>query len=203
MTLFAAIMLGLYRRERTGLGSKVSTSLMAAGAWANSVDIQAKLCGARFPQRKPGERPINPLIAAYPSSDGHAMIIVLLDPEREFSRLCRALGEPELATNPLFADAEARKENAAELYAVLQSQFETRPLSEWRREISHARYQMVAAADARRSGARSADARLRCDRNFDYPGTALRNGDSPIFVAKSAKRLRKRRPTTERIRGRF
>jgi crotonobetainyl-CoA:carnitine CoA-transferase CaiB-like acyl-CoA transferase len=83
MTLFAAIMLGLYRRERSGLGSKVSTSLMAAGAWANSVDIQAKLCGARFPQRKPGERPINPLIAAYPSSDGHAMIIVLLDPERE------------------------------------------------------------------------------------------------------------------------
>jgi crotonobetainyl-CoA:carnitine CoA-transferase CaiB-like acyl-CoA transferase len=31
ITLFAAIMVGLYRRERTGLGSKVSTSLMAAG----------------------------------------------------------------------------------------------------------------------------------------------------------------------------
>jgi len=30
-TLFGAIMLGLYRRERTGKGSKVSTSLMAAG----------------------------------------------------------------------------------------------------------------------------------------------------------------------------
>lgn len=189
MTLFAAIMLGLYRRERTGLGSKVSTSLMAAGAWANSVDIQAKLCGARFPQRKPGERPINPLIAAYPSSDGHAMIIVLLDPEREFSRLCRALGEPELATNALFADAEARKENAAALYAVLQSQFETRPLSEWR--------QLFREHDIKWSPLPTLDEAVRdpqmrdCGaiRNFDYPGVGgFETVDSPIFVEQSAKR---------------
>ena len=102
-TLFGAIMLGLYRRERTGQGSKVTTSLMAAGAWANSVDIQAKLCAAQFPERKAGQRPLNPLIAAYLSSDQHAMIIACLDPEREFSRLCEALGEPDLATSPLFA----------------------------------------------------------------------------------------------------
>ena len=55
-TLFGAIMLGLYRRERTGKGSKVSTSLMAAGAWANSVDIQAKLCAAQFPHAQARER---------------------------------------------------------------------------------------------------------------------------------------------------
>ena len=112
-------MLGLYRRERTGRGSKVSTSLMAAGAWANSVDIQAKLCAAQFPQRKPGARPLNPLIAAYPSSDQHAMIIALLDPEREFVRLCHALDEPELATSPHFATHEARQESAAELSPLI------------------------------------------------------------------------------------
>ena len=36
-------MLGLYRRERTGRGSRVTTSLLASGAWANACDIQAKL----------------------------------------------------------------------------------------------------------------------------------------------------------------
>ena len=31
---------------KTGRGAKVSTSLMANGVWANSIYIQAALCGA-------------------------------------------------------------------------------------------------------------------------------------------------------------
>ena len=149
-TLFSAIMLGLYRRERTGEGSRVSTSLMAAGAWSNAVDIQAKLCAAQFPERKAGARPLNPLIAAYPSSDGHAMIIACLDPEREYSRLCEALGEPDLATTELFATDKARKENAAELHAILLSQFESKPLSHWREKFRIHDIKWSRAADARR-----------------------------------------------------
>src|SRR5712692_7337694 len=37
------------------------------------------------------------------------------------------------------------------------------------REISYLRYQVVTAAYTRRSGARSADARLRCDHQFRIP----------------------------------
>src|SRR3984957_6020220 len=43
VTLFAGIMMALYRRQLTGQGSKVSTSLMANGAWANGCAIQAAL----------------------------------------------------------------------------------------------------------------------------------------------------------------
>jgi crotonobetainyl-CoA:carnitine CoA-transferase CaiB-like acyl-CoA transferase len=195
MTLFAAIMLGLYRRERTGMGSKVSTSLMAAGAWSNSVDIQAKLCAAKFPEKKPGARPLNPLIAAYPSSDQHAMIIALLDPEREFSRLCEALGEPDLATSPLFATLEARKENAAELYAILQSQFETRTMREW----AH----LFRKHDIKWSALPTLDEAVQdpqmreCGaiRSFDYPGHGtIETVDSPIFIAESRKRTPKAPP---------
>ena len=48
VTLFAGVVLALYRRQLTGAGSKVSTSLMANGAWANGCAIQAALCGAEF-----------------------------------------------------------------------------------------------------------------------------------------------------------
>jgi crotonobetainyl-CoA:carnitine CoA-transferase CaiB-like acyl-CoA transferase len=189
ITLFASIMLGLYRRERTGLGSKVSTSLMAAGAWANSVEIQAKLCGARFPERKPGARPINPLIAAYLSRDGHAMIVALLDPEREFARLCEALGEAELASSALFSTDQARRENAAELYAILQSQFETRDLSEWRGRFRQhdIKWSPLPTLDeaVRDPQMRSCGAII----NFDYPGYGtIETVDSPIFVSGSEKR---------------
>jgi crotonobetainyl-CoA:carnitine CoA-transferase CaiB-like acyl-CoA transferase len=187
-TLFGAIMLGLYRRERTGKGSKVSTSLMAAGAWANSVDIQAKLCAAQFPVRTPGARPMNPLIAAYPSSDHHAMIIALLDPEREFSRLCEALGEPDLTTSPLFATQDARKENAAELHAILLSQFESKPLSHWREKFR--------VYDIKWSPLPTLDEAVRDPQmrecgaivNVDYPGHGtVETVNSPVFVLESEK----------------
>ena len=42
--LFAAIVTALYRRERTGKGSSVTTSLLAAGVWSAGVAIQAALC---------------------------------------------------------------------------------------------------------------------------------------------------------------
>src|SRR5215204_5652492 len=48
--LFSAIVMGLYRRERTGKGSYVTTSLLAEGVWAAGVMNAAALCHARpFP----------------------------------------------------------------------------------------------------------------------------------------------------------
>jgi crotonobetainyl-CoA:carnitine CoA-transferase CaiB-like acyl-CoA transferase len=132
VSMFGAIMLGLYHRERTGRGVRVSTSLLASGAWANACDIQAKFCNAEFPQRSADGTPPNPLAAAYRSRDGKVFLVVLLDPDKEFPNLCRALGEEELGTSPLFATKEARIENAAALFALLQGQFESRDLDEWR-----------------------------------------------------------------------
>jgi crotonobetainyl-CoA:carnitine CoA-transferase CaiB-like acyl-CoA transferase len=132
VSLFGAIMLGLYHRERTGRGVKVGTSLMASGAWANACDLQAKFCKAEFPQRGADGTPPNPLAAGYLSRDGKVFMVVLLDPEIEFPNLCRALGYEELATNPLFATTQARIDNASALFAILQAQFESRDLAEWR-----------------------------------------------------------------------
>lgn len=46
--LYSAIVTALYRRERTGKGAYVTTSLLAEGVWAASVSIQAALCEAKF-----------------------------------------------------------------------------------------------------------------------------------------------------------
>jgi crotonobetainyl-CoA:carnitine CoA-transferase CaiB-like acyl-CoA transferase len=131
MSLFGAIMLGLYRRERTGRGSRVTTSLLASGAWANACDIQAKLLNASFPARGNAAHPPNPLTAAYLSLDGRIFLLILIDPDNEFPRLCRILDQPELAQGELFSSNAAREENAAALYEILRSQFETRELAEW------------------------------------------------------------------------
>ena len=46
--LYSAIVTALYRRERTGKGSYVTTSLLAEGVWSASVSIQGALAGAKF-----------------------------------------------------------------------------------------------------------------------------------------------------------
>jgi formyl-CoA transferase len=69
MAPFGAIMMALYQRERTGRGAKVSSFLMANGAWANSVLIQGMLCGASVVERPPRERARNALVNFYQCRD--------------------------------------------------------------------------------------------------------------------------------------
>ncbi|MGB8682212.1 MAG: CaiB/BaiF CoA-transferase family protein [Candidatus Binatus sp.] len=188
MALFGAIMLGLYDRERTGRGSKVGTSLMASGAWAHSCDLQAQMLGATFP-KPAGPIPINPLSTGYITRDAKVFLLAQLDPEHEFPRLCTMFGAPEMATDPMFASDAARTEHAAELSAILQSQFESRDLAEWRKEfrqydIKWAPLPMLAEVVS--------DPQMRAAGAFvdvDYPGHGtIQTINSPLFVEGSEKR---------------
>jgi crotonobetainyl-CoA:carnitine CoA-transferase CaiB-like acyl-CoA transferase len=184
-------MLGLYQRERTGRGSRVTTSLLASGAWANACDIQAKFCNADFPVRG-GKHPPNPLTAGYLSRDGKLFMLVQIDPDNEFPRLCHAFEQPELARGELFATNEARAENAAALHAILQSQFETRDLAQWRLifKANDIKWAPLPKLDdvVRDPQMRAAGVFI----NMEYPrvGT-LETVNSPIFVSG----VEKRQPT--------
>jgi crotonobetainyl-CoA:carnitine CoA-transferase CaiB-like acyl-CoA transferase len=192
MSMFGAIMLGLYQRERTGRGSRVTTSLLASGTWANACDIQAKFCNASFPVRGEGKHPPNPLTAAYLSRDAKLFLLVQIDPDNEFPRLCRAFGQPELASGDLFATNEARSENAGALYAILQSQFETRDLAEWRLifKANDVKWAPLPKLDdvVKDPQMRAAQAFI----NMEYPGVGvLETVNSPVFVSG----VEKRKPT--------
>jgi crotonobetainyl-CoA:carnitine CoA-transferase CaiB-like acyl-CoA transferase len=189
MSLFGAIMLGLYQRQSTGRGGQVGTSLMASGAWANACDLQAKFCDAVFPTAVAGGAPPNPLIAGYASRDGKAFLLIQLDPDHEFPRLCEALGFPEVAKTEMFSSAEGRLQNRDELYAILQSQFESHELAELRGlfkrfDIKWSILPTLAEA--------AIDPQMRAAKaivNFEHPshGT-VETVNSPLFVAGSEKR---------------
>ncbi len=118
-SLFGAIMLALYQREHTGKGARVSTSLMATGAWSNSCQIQAAHCGAEFPARRTRSTTINPLVNHYVTRDGFRFILCCLDPRHDWARLCNALGFREMIGNPRFHTFKARTEHARELIELL------------------------------------------------------------------------------------
>src|SRR3989441_9016814 len=74
--LFAAIVTALYRRERTGKGSYVTTSLLAAGVWSAGVAIQAALAGAKFAPQHDRKNTANAAMNVYKSSDNIWFVIV-------------------------------------------------------------------------------------------------------------------------------
>ncbi|MBM3814510.1 MAG: CoA transferase [Acidimicrobiia bacterium] len=131
MSLFGGIMLALYRRLQTGQGGKVSTTLMANGVWANASLIQGALCGASFRERRHRRHPHNPLVNHYQARDGRRFLFCLLDPVKDWARLCRAMEREDLIEDTLFATPAARRENSAELVKLLDAVFEARDMVDW------------------------------------------------------------------------
>jgi crotonobetainyl-CoA:carnitine CoA-transferase CaiB-like acyl-CoA transferase len=131
MSLFGAIMAALYRRERTGQGSMVSTSLMANGLWLNAIQVQGILCGARTVVRPPREEAVSALSNLYRCRDGRWFLLNLTADERRWEPLTVAVGRPELAADPRFATQPARRENVRALIAVLDEVFARRDWAEW------------------------------------------------------------------------
>ncbi len=131
MALFGAIMLALYRRERTGKGSRVTTSLIANGAWANSCAIQAALCEAVFSPKFTRLTTLNPIVNHYVTRDQQRFITCCLDPKKDWPNLCRALAKPELIGDQRFCTPELRRAHAPELVAIIDHAVRGRDMAEW------------------------------------------------------------------------
>ena len=123
ISLFGAIMAALYRRERTGEGSQVHTSLMANGLWWNSIQVQAMLCGAQYQVRPPRDQATNALHNLYQSADGRWFHIILIPEEKRWPRLLQTMQCQSLGVDPRFAERTRRVDNASALIAELDAVF--------------------------------------------------------------------------------
>ena len=107
--LYAAIVTALYRREKTGAGGVVSSSLLANGLWANGCFVQTRLFGEPMPHRPPREQAPNALANHYQCRDGRWFIMALFNEERQLRPFLAAIGREELADDPRFATKQARQ----------------------------------------------------------------------------------------------
>jgi crotonobetainyl-CoA:carnitine CoA-transferase CaiB-like acyl-CoA transferase len=128
--LFSAIVMGLYRRQQTGKGSYVTTSLLAEGIWAAGVSIAGALVGATFYPPHDRQSPSNAILNPYKASEGSWFMLVV-SPDK-FQALAAAIGRPDLITDPRFSDPAKQATNAAQLRAILDDVFATQPMQHWR-----------------------------------------------------------------------
>jgi crotonobetainyl-CoA:carnitine CoA-transferase CaiB-like acyl-CoA transferase len=127
--LYAAIVTALYRRERTGKGSYVTTSLLAQGVWSASVSIQAALAGAKFPPMHDRTHPANAAANVYRASDG-TWFVLIVTPDK-FAAVANAIGRPDLLTDPHFSDPRQLVANMPKLTEVFDEVFGAQPMAHW------------------------------------------------------------------------
>jgi crotonobetainyl-CoA:carnitine CoA-transferase CaiB-like acyl-CoA transferase len=124
------VLAALAVRDREGIGQRVTVSMLD-GLLSFSTYRAPQVFdvgrSARTDQHMGGggTRPYGP----YRCSDGRWIAIGFAQPH--WAAACRAMGAPELITDPRFATEHARNRNAAELEPVMAELLRRRPSGEW------------------------------------------------------------------------
>lgn len=136
MVASTAVALGLYARDRYGEGQYIETTMIGANAYANADDF--------FDYEGKPDREVadadgfgpNALYRLYEAERGWVYLACPLP--KEWTKLCEAVGRPELSDDPRFATASVRRDNDSELAVELAAVFASAPAAHWERLLTDA-----------------------------------------------------------------
>jgi crotonobetainyl-CoA:carnitine CoA-transferase CaiB-like acyl-CoA transferase len=193
-TLYGSIVTALYRRERSGQGGKVGTSLMGNGLWSNGLYVQAALDGANMDARIDAES-LSAFTHIYRCRDDRWFMLTILPQaqDKAWPALARCVGHEEWLDDARFVDAGQRHQNNAALKALLDAAFEQRDWPDW--HSSFAEFGITCGGIAQAADhcddeqARAAGMLTEFD-----DGSGDRTVDSPLYVLGETKRQPSRAP---------
>jgi len=132
-TAFAlGLVSALFRRERTGQGGLVETSLLANAAWILSADLGVACAGIGVASAEGIRMKPLPLQRAYRTADGRWLQIMILAPDRHWASFCALIGMPDGLTDPRFSTMDGRIAFGQELVERIGERIGSRSWAEWR-----------------------------------------------------------------------
>ncbi|MYH97044.1 MAG: CoA transferase [Acidimicrobiia bacterium] len=125
--LTQGVLAALVARERTGRGQWVHTSLLEAAI--NFMDFQAVrwLTDGEVPPQEGNNHPTVVPMGMFATADGHVNVA----PMSRWETFAEALGAPELANDPRFADRDTRTAHRRELDEIIEQRMATATTAEW------------------------------------------------------------------------
>jgi len=138
MTLFGGIMVALFKRQQTGQGSRVNTSLAATGTWANGLNLQATMTGADLAARRDKEGWSNPLSNVYTSRDGRHFMLAVQNAKRDWPHLAAALDHQHWLNDERFADVRSLFRNRLAAKSMIAGAFEQLNATELNAKLTEA-----------------------------------------------------------------
>ncbi len=133
MTIAGGIMGALFHRERTGEATTVDVSLLGVGLWAMGQALALSLVLDKPWAPPPADAMgTNPLSRTYQTADDRTLWFTCLQAAKYWPHLCEAIGRPELAADPRFADHASLMANSSDATDELEKVFAGATLAEWR-----------------------------------------------------------------------
>jgi len=97
--------------------------------WSASVSIQAALCDANFFGLHDRMHPANAAMNVYRAKDDTWFVLIITPDKVE--AVAKAIGRPDLLTDPRFSDTAKLTANMTELTAILDQTFFSEPMAHW------------------------------------------------------------------------
>ena len=121
------IIAALLHRERTGEGQFIETSLLDCYFSYNDMTVHtASLSGGSFLPRRNGAHHF--AVAPLGVFNGkRSAILIMASTDHQFGYLCRAMGKPDLPSDPHYKANSDRMANVAELKRLIQDWFDSMP----------------------------------------------------------------------------
>lgn len=105
-----AVLAALFRRERSGQGATIETSLLESAMHLQLSSFTDYFASGVEPRRLGDAQPKNaPAADIVRTRDG--MVVISAYVEEHWARLCKVMGHPELATDPRFSSNDLRVKN--------------------------------------------------------------------------------------------
>jgi len=127
----AAISAALFHRERTGEGQRVAVSLVRTGIYMMGWDYGITMRMGVPTQAYDRFHAPNPIINCFQSGDGRWFWLLLLQADRHWPDLLRAVERADMLEDERWRDISVRRANAESLVRELDGEFRKRPLAEW------------------------------------------------------------------------
>ncbi|HEX5939750.1 MAG TPA: CoA transferase [Dehalococcoidia bacterium] len=126
-----AISAALYAREKSGEGQRLSVSLLRVGCYMMGWDLSLALRLGVPIEPYDRHHAVNPIINCFKAADDKWFWLLLLQADRHWPDLLRAIDREDFNSNERFAGINERRENAPALIEELDQTFAQKTRDEW------------------------------------------------------------------------
>jgi len=131
LSLFGGVMMALYERSQTGVGSEIHTSLTATGAYGNGLTLQGAISGATQNRADGIADTPNAFLMAYQTKDQRWFWFWLETEESGPSLITAMIDEPSIMQDQRFLSPEGRQRHAADLKQIIQHKIAQQDFAHW------------------------------------------------------------------------
>lgn len=125
---FGGVLLALLSRGASGIGRRVSVSLLDSIVAFQAPTISEYLLTGKTPRRLGNQHPLSAAAGVYRTSDGAISFTVM---DRKWEKFCTGLALDELARDRRFSSSDARQANRDALRAILLPILLAKTTAEW------------------------------------------------------------------------